>query len=329
VNKRTYIIVNCCHNHNGDSELAEEMLQTAIENGADALKIPLLSPSTCYTSEELEKPSRLKDGSSFGEWLERIQLSKETIASLKKLARGKIDILGAPKDEESLALFEEIGIDGYSIEPTSLTDEPLLKAIAKSKKRTYLSVGACTEEELKKALTLLKGVDFSLLHCIASKPLKAEDAHLSLIAHLKKYCQEVGFNDYENGIALAPVAVALGATIIEKRFTMDRSLEGFDQNSSLEPIGLRKMIRDVRKAEKARDEIQNGRPLFPSEMELFDQEVKTLAATRKIDKGEKLTAEMLTLKAPNKGLLPHMLPELLGKRSSRILSLMNTSPSPK
>jgi N,N'-diacetyllegionaminate synthase len=187
--------------------------------------------------------------------------------------------------------------------------------MSKTTKTIVMSAGMMTEDELRRALAVLKDNDLVLLYCISCYPMKPEDANLRLIEWLKQFGRPVGWSDHEVGISVAPIAVALGARVVEKHFTLNRALPGFDHAMSLEPVGLKKCIRDIRKVGQAVKGLSSHREVLPCELKCFDQKRPTICSTRPIRRGESITRDMLTTKAPNRGLSPRFIPEILGNEA--------------
>jgi sialic acid synthase SpsE len=220
-----------------------------------------------------------------------------------------------PFDLPSCRQLHELGVDAYKVAGFSISDIPLLKEISKTDKTIILSVGACTDDEVHRAIEILKKNDLVLLHCISAYPMKPEDANLGLLQWLKQFGFPVGWSDHEVGITLSPVAVALGARVIERHYTLNRAMPGFDHAMSLEPTGLKKVIRDIRKVEAALRGLRNHREILPCELKSFDQKRKSLVSTCAIRKGEVFTREMLTTKGPNRGLSPRFIDDIVGREA--------------
>ncbi len=313
----TYIIAEAGNNHNGEVEKAFKLVDIAIDAGCDAVKFQKRDVDLMMTKEYMDRPF-----TNFHEWgdtyrkvREHIELGMEEFKKIKKYCKGKIDFIVTPFDIPSLNFLEKLGVDAYKIASFSVTDIPLLEVVAKTKKSVIVSLGMATENNILDVIEVLKDVDLALLHCISCYPMEAKDAHLRLISWLKKFGFPVGFSDHENGISLGGPAVTLGARFLEKHFTIDRTLPGFDHATSLEPLGLKRYVRNVRKTEQALSELKDRREILPCELKCFDTKIKSIVSTREIKKGTIITRDMLTIKAPNRGLPPRYIPQVVGKKA--------------
>lgn len=281
----TFIIAEIGINHNGSVTIAKQLIDLAIKNGCQAVKFQKRTIETVYTAEELAK-SRVFDNSFMihaGERAERYgkdPLRKEDRARLAKDSNNTtngdlkrilefgfdeyrdIDIYckekdimwtASPWDEASVAFLERFNVPFYKIGSASLTDSGLLKTIKKTGKPVVLSTGMSTIEQVKKALEFLNGSPTAILHCVSTYPSKDEELNLRMIEELQKKFPEnvIGYSGHENGSTLAVCAVALGASIIERHITIDRTMPGSDQAASLEPFRLELMVVNIRRLERA------------------------------------------------------------------------------
>jgi N-acetylneuraminate synthase len=281
----TFIVAEIGINHNGSVAIAKQLVDLAVKNGCQAVKFQKRTIETVYTAEELAKP-RVFDGSFMihaGERAERYghdPLSKEDRARLAKdptnttngdlkrilefgLAEYRdIDVYckekgimwtASPWDEASVAFLETFNVPFYKIGSASLTDAGLLKAIKKTGKPVVLSTGMSNMEQVRKAVELLKGSPMALLHCVSTYPSKDEELNLRMIKVLQKEFPTIaiGYSGHENGSTLAVCAVAIGACIIERHITLDRTMPGSDQAASLEPFRLELMVGNIRRLERA------------------------------------------------------------------------------
>ncbi|MBX3441625.1 MAG: N-acetylneuraminate synthase family protein [Planctomyces sp.] len=315
----TYVMAEAGNNHNGSVELAKEMVDVAVECGADAIKLQKRDVPSMQTTEFLDRPFSVPGAEEWGDTYrkvrEHIELDADQMAELRDYCKGRIDFVCTPFDIPSVRVLEDIGVDAYKVAAFTVTDLPVLEELSRTSKTIIMSAGMVTEDELRRALEILRNNDLILLHCISCYPMKPEDANLRLIEWLKKFGRPVGWSDHEVGISLAPIAVALGARVIEKHYTLNRALPGFDHAMSLEPAGLKKCIRDIRKVEAAMKGLSSHREVLPCELKCFDQKRPTVCSTRAIRRGEMFTRDMLTTKAPNRGLAPRFIPEIVGKEA--------------
>lgn len=318
---QSYIIGEVGNNHNGEMEKAFKMIDLAVEAGCNAIKFQKRHMPSVWTKEVLNKEfvspwQNMPEewGRTYGEIREAIELKIENFKELREYCRGKIDFGITPFDLTSLRQCDELDVDYFKVAGFSITDIPLLEELAKRGKPIIISCGMCTEKEIVDTLKALEGCpDIVLMHCVSSYPMGVEDANMRLITWLKRFGYSVGFSDHSTGISLGPIAVTLGAMFHEKHFTLDRTLPGFDHSFSLEPTGLKKWVRDIRKAEKALKGLSTHREVLPAEMKAFEEKRASVAAVRDIKKGEVITREMLTCKCPNIGLPPKQIPDIVGK----------------
>lgn len=281
----TFIIAEIGINHNGSVAIAKQLIDLAVKNGCQAVKFQKRTIETVYTAEELAK-FRAFDASFMihaGERAKRYgqdPLSKEDRARLAKdpsdttngdlkrilefgLAEYRdIDVYckekgimwtASPWDEASVAFLETFNVPFYKVGSASLTDAGVLKAIRKTGKPVALSTGMSTMEQVHKAVELLKGGPTAILHCVSTYPSKDEELNLRMIGVLQKEFPAIpiGYSGHENGSTLAVCAAALGACIIERHITLDRTMPGSDQAASLEPFRLELMVGNIRRLERA------------------------------------------------------------------------------
>lgn len=310
-----FIIAEAGVNHNGNLAMALKLVDAAVDCGADAIKFQKRNLSKIYPEELLNNPNS-------AEWsfqymlpiLKETELSFDDFREIKDhCAARKIMFLCTPWDEDSLVFLETLGTPAYKVSSADLINIPLLDRIAATGKPLILSTGMAIEKEVDVTVNYLKlkNIKFAILHCVSTYPAPFENLNLSYIQVLKKYGVPIGYSSHERGIAMPIVALTLGAAIIEKHITLDRSLPGPDHPASLEPAGLSKMVRDIRNAEKAM-----GRPVKNiSTMEMMNRQVlrKSIVATCSIKKGTVFSAAMVRVTGPGKGISPQRMPELLGK----------------
>lgn len=281
----TFIIAEIGINHNGSVAIAKQLVDLAVQNGFQAVKFQKRTIETVYTAEELAK-QRVFDESFMihaGERAERYgqdplrpedreRLSKDstntTNGDLKRILEfglaeyQDIDTYckekgimwsASPWDEASVAFLETFNVPFYKVGSASLTDAGLLKAIKKTGKPVVLSTGMSTMEQVHRAVELLKGSPIVLLHCVSTYPSKDEELNLRMIETLQKEFPTIpiGYSGHENGSTLAVCAVALGACIVERHITIDRTMPGSDQAASLEPFRLELMTGNIRRLERA------------------------------------------------------------------------------
>ncbi|MGD0750455.1 MAG: N-acetylneuraminate synthase family protein [Anaerolineales bacterium] len=318
----TYIIAEIGVNHNGIPQLAFELIDIAVEAGADAVKFQKRNLRTLY-------PKKYLDNVNAGEKslryllpiLQKVELPDSTYQEIVKYCKKKgITFLCSPFDRESADFLETLDVPAYKVASADLTNLPLIDHLVKKKKPLILSTGMSRPDEVDFTVKFLKerNVQFALLHCNSTYPAAFEDINLRYMDQLRKYNVPVGYSGHERGIAVSMVAAALGANILERHITLDRAMDGPDHAASLEPQGFKKMVRDIHLVTLA---LGTGEEKFFSRGEILNRETlaKSLVAARQIEPGEIITDEMITVKGPGLGLSPQRYPELLGRRSERVV----------
>lgn len=317
----TYIIAEIGINHNGILEYALKLIDIAVDSGADAVKFQKRQLDKIYPKRLIDDPNADEKGFQYMiPFLREMELSDDEYRRIVEYCRDKgITFLCSAWDTESADFLESLGMPAYKIASPDMTNLPLLEHVAAKGKPLIVSTGMSTFEEVKITVEFLKGLgaEFALLHCNSTYPCPFEDINLRFMDTLRQFGVPVGYSGHERGIATSTVAAALGACIIERHITLDRTMEGPDHAASLEPQGLRKMIRDIRQMEAA---MGTGEKYF-SQGEVLNREIlgKSLVAVCSIRKGETITRDMIAVKCPGKGLSPQRLNELLGRVAVRDL----------
>jgi sialic acid synthase SpsE/sugar phosphate isomerase/epimerase len=314
-----FVIAEAGINHNGSVDMALQLVDLAADAGADAVKFQKRDLKELY-------PRRLLDDHNSEEWafhyllpvLEQTELTSDEFRRIRDrcIERG-IQFMCTPWDTSSLSLLEELAVQLYKISSADLVNLPLLDAVAATGKPMILSTGMATLHEIGRTVNHLErlGASFALLHCVSAYPAPFESLNLRFLETLKGFGVPVGYSGHERGIAMPIVALALGASIIEKHITLDRTLPGPDHPASLEPTGIEHLVRDIRNAEAALG--RNDKQL--TTIELLNRQVlrKSLVAATDLPRGTVVTAEMVTAIGPGKGLSPQRLEELLGVQLDR------------
>lgn len=315
---KTIIIAEAGVNHNGSIELAKKMIEVSKEAGADYIKFQTFISENLVTqnAEQAEYQKKEQKNTSQLEMLKTLELTQKNFVELAEYCK-KIGIgfLSTPFDLDSIEFLKGVSMDYWKIPSGEITDYPYLDAIARDKKNIILSIGMSTLEEVSAALKILEQYEkkqVSILHCNTEYPTPYEDVNLNVIPMLKeKYKCPVGYSDHTVGIEVPIAAVAMGAEIIEKHFTLDRNMEGPDHKASLEPRELSTMIKAIRNIEKAIGISQ--KIVTPSEKKNIDVVRKSIVAKTIIQKGERFTEENITTKRPGTGISPMRWNEILGK----------------
>lgn len=310
--KRTYIIAEAGVNHNGNIVLAHKMIDVAVETGADAIKFQTAIPELVMTrfvgKAKYQKENTGSDESQL-DMCKRIHLPLDAYGELKKHAdECGIEFLSAPFDMVSIDELERIGVSKFKIPSGEITNKPYLQKIGSLKKPVILSTGISTLGDIETAVGILvdsgqKRESIVLLHCTTQYPAPYASVNLNAMITMRdSFKLSIGYSDHTIGNEVSMAAVALGAMIIEKHFTLDRNMEGPDHIASMEPDELKNLVRQIRNIDEAMgDGIKK-----PSGHEIENQDIvrKSIVALRHINKGELLTAENITTKRPGSGLSP-------------------------
>jgi sialic acid synthase SpsE len=313
-----YIAAEIGNNHNGELEIAKNLIEAAIECGADAVKFQKRDINSLMTKELKNQPYLKYDsfGSTYGEHREKLELSEEDWYRLFNFAKKLgIDFYAAPFDFKSADFLDELGIPCFKITSFDVTNLPFIDYVCKKGKPVILSAGMCNFEELDEAMETIKknGNDVVLLHCISAYPFDNPLANLRMIPKLKeRYNVPVGYSGHEkSGFAVSFGARLIGACMIERHFTLDRTMRGPDHAASLEPKGLAELIKNVRKLEEALGD--GEKRILDIEMPIREKMAKSIVSTRYIRAGEVIRREDLSVKCPGTGLKPKYVDALVGK----------------
>lgn len=319
-----FVIAEIGNNHNGDLALAKELVEQAVWAGADCVKFQMRDMDSLYRNAGDADDISEDLGSQYVmDLLSRFQLKRDELAAMFDYCRERGVIpLCTPWDAESVAFLEQYGVAAYKVASADLTNHDLLRQIAATGKPMLCSTGMSSEQEIKAAANLLlrKGAQVILLHCNSAYPAPFKDINLRYMRRLQEISTyPVGYSGHERGCHIALAAVALGAKVIEKHFTLDRSLEGNDHKISLLPEEFRSMVEGIREVEAA---LGNGGGRALSQGELINREclAKSIVINQPLKKGQMITAAMLEVKSPGKGLPPYKKDKLIGQAARRDLS---------
>ena len=271
-----YIIAEIGINHNGDIEIAKQLMDVAVETGCDAVKFQKRTPEICVPEEQKSIPRETPWGSmTYFEYKKRIEFEQKEFEQIDSYAKKiGIDWFASPWDVPSVDFLESFNVPCQKIASACLTDSELLTAINKTKTTTILSTGMSSMQEIDKAVSLLSGVPLAIAQATSTYPAEASELNLRAIqTFAEKYNVPVGYSGHERGLQVTIAAVALGATFIERHITLDRSMWGTDHSASLEPEGLKKLVRDIRIIELA---------LGDGKKKVYDSEIPIRAKLRRV-----------------------------------------------
>ena len=324
--QKTFIIGEAGVNHNGSLDTAMQMVDAAVAAGADAVKFQTFKAEKIITVSApkagYQKETTGPDESQL-EMVRKLELNETAHKKLFRYCNNKgILFLSSPFDLESIDLLNRLGMQIFKIPSGEITNLPYLRKLGVLKKKVIMSTGMAVLGEIEDALLVLIRAgtapeDITVLHCNTEYPTPFKDVNLRAMVTIKAAFPgiQVGYSDHTPGIEVPIAAVALGARVIEKHFTLDRNMEGPDHRASLEPNELKAMVYAIRNIEKA----LGSRVKKPSPSELKNKTIgrKSIVATKDIKKGEVFTGENLTLKRPGTGISPMRWDEMIGKRANR------------
>ena len=319
-NHKPFIVAEMSGNHNQSKENAFKIVDAAAKSGADAIKLQTYTAET-MTLNLKDKEFFISDKKSLwkGQTLSELYSKGSTPWDWHKeiinyANNKKIICFSTPFDNSSVDFLETLNIPIYKIASFELTDLPLIKKVAQTKKPIIISTGMGSIDEIKDAVNIVKqsGNDFILLKCTSTYPAKAIDSNVLTIPELKKIFNcEVGLSDHTKGIGTAIAAVSHGACLIEKHFTLDRKLGGIDSDFSLEPHELKSLVIETRQAHKSLGKIFIG-PTKSEELSLKYR--RSLYCSKDIKKGSKVTKNNIKSIRPGFGISPKYYDELIGKK---------------
>jgi len=315
-----YVIAEAGVNHNGSIQIAKELVDIAADSGADAVKFQKRKLKETYVEDIVDDPAIAEMGVEYTvSNLKDVLLTDEQYREVAEYCDQQgIQFLCSPWDVDSVDYLEDIDIPVYKVGSPDMTNFVLIERLLETGKPLLLSTGMSEEKEIERTVEFLRerNADFGLLHCRSTYPAPFHNLNLDFMNELKRqYDVPVGYSGHERGIAVSTAAVAMGASVIERHFTLSRDMEGPDHSASLEPQGLEKLVRDIRNIEESQ-----GVPRRYMTRGEYNNRVslsKSLVSTGEIQEGEEIGREDLTAKSPAKGISPQELYTVVGKRVQR------------
>ena len=310
-----FVIAEAGINHNGDTEIARELVDAAAEAGADAIKF-----QTHFPEHEMLRGGATAAyvGESLFDLLTRTALSRDAHYELRDRAAAKgILFLSTPFSREAADFLDGLGLPAFKTGSGELTNLPLQRHIARKGKPMIISTGMSTPEEIDRTVQAVRaeGASFALMHCTSTYPTPYEHVQLGCIGWLRAlYGVPVGFSDHTLGSFMAFAAIAGGANLFEKHFTISRSLPGPDQEGSMEPAELRELVRGIRAIEQARGATKQ---IQPGEQEVRNMALHSVVSVRDIAAGATLKAEDVWVKRPGTGIPARQLGDVVGRVAKR------------
>lgn len=318
-NSKTFIIAEAGVNHNGSMEIAKKLVDVAVEAGVDAVKFQTFKTNKLILNN-IEKAPYQKNTTNASEnqyeMLKRLEVSKEQNKELMMYCKEKgILFLSTPFEKDSLDELDELGVPAFKIAATDLTNIQFLRQVASKGKPIILSAGMCYLEEVKMALEAIEKInkDVIVLQCTANYPIQDEEANIKVVQTLRnEFDILVGYSDHSQGVGASPYAVALGAKVIEKHFTLDRNMEGPDHKASVTPDELKRLVQDIRRVEKY---LGDGVKMPTSSEQMTRKSLqKCLVAAKDIQEGEQFTNENVVAKRTGgQGISALYFDEVIGK----------------
>ena len=319
-----YVIAEAGVNHDGSFKDAKRLIKEAKKAGADAIKFQTFKADNLVrkTSPKAEYQKKERFRESQYEMLKRLELSFNDFKKLKEYAESmSIDFMSTPFDIESLEFLVSIGVKKLKISSGEITNKPLLQKVASKKLPTILSTGMSDLKDVNNAVNILKknGLNLNkltILHCNTDYPSNFQDINLNAMDTIsKKFGVKVGYSDHTLGSEVALGAVALGASVIEKHFTLDKNRMGPDHSASLNPEELKKFVTSLKNLKIALGDSRKKPSM--SEIKNIIPSRKSIVAQKSIKKGEIFSEENLTCKRPAKGISPMHWNKIIGRKSDK------------
>ena len=316
---KVFVIAEIGNNHNGSYELALEMIDAANEAGADCVKFQMRNMSSVYRKKSLAKQGEDLGTEYVLDLLERFQLSQDEHKKVAKYCEDKgVLYMCTPWDSDSINILEELGVQAYKVASADLTNLPLIENLISTRKPLILSTGMSSVHEIKITTNFLnsRGAEFALLHCNSTYPAPFHDINLNWIKNLRDIHPLIGYSGHERGIAVTLAAVGLGAKIVERHFTFDRSMEGPDHAASLEASEFKALVTGIREIEEA---LGDGLERTISQGEMINREnlAKSVVASTDLVKGTVIGPQHLKVLSPGQGLSAQNYEQLLGRTVQR------------
>lgn len=328
MSEHVLIIAEAGVNHNGSLEIAKKLVDSAADAGVDIIKFQTFNSKNLVSKSarmaEYQQKNTGHDESQYA-MLKKLELSVEDhLELIRHCNECGIRFFSTAFDMESIDFLHSLHMGLWKIPSGEITNYPYLKKIASYQEPVILSTGMCNLEDIEASLDVLlkegcKKQDVTILHCNTEYPTPYSDVNLRAMLEIeKKFGTKIGYSDHTNGIEVPIAAVAMGACVIEKHFTLDRNMEGPDHKASLEPNELKKMVESIRNIESA---LGTGHKVVsPSEKKNIEIARKSIVAARDIAKGEILSENNLTVKRPGNGISPMRWNEVIGTVAIRDFS---------
>jgi N-acetylneuraminate synthase/sialic acid synthase len=313
-----YVIAEIGHNHQGSLDTAKELFKQATACGVSAVKLQKRDNFALYTKALYDKPYDNENsfGATYGEHREFLEFNEDQYVELQGVAAElAVDFFATAFDFPSADLLEGIGVPAFKMASGDLRNTPLLTYVAKFGKPMVISTGGGTIDDVKRAHDAIMPINQQLciMQCTAGSPAEFAELDLRVIATYREMFPDVvvGYSGHDNGIAMPVAAYVLGARVIEKHFTLNRAMKGTDHKFSLEPVGMRKMVRDLTRVRVA---LGDGRKkVYPTERDPITKMSKKIVAARDLSVGHVLVEDDFALKSPGDGVPPYEMYAMIGQ----------------
>ena len=323
-NSDCFVIAEIGHNHQGSLEICKQLFKAAKECGVDAVKLQKRDNKKLFTKDSYNTVYNSENafGLTYGLHREALEFNKEQYKQLQVYAK-KIGLIffATAFDFYSVDFLNDLDMSAFKIASGDLTHIPLLKYIAQTGKPIIMSTGGAELEDVKRAQKAIMSINphLAILQCTASYPSDFSELDLHVISSYREHFPEnvIGFSAHDNGIAMSVAAYVLGARIVEKHFTLNRVMKGSDHVFSLEPIGMRRLVRDLRRVKTSLGD--GKKKLYESEKQNIIKMRKKIVASHNLKKGHILKQHDFVYKSPGDGLQPYHVQNLLGKKLKRAL----------
>lgn len=324
MNNKTFIIAEAGVNHNGDINIAKKLIEKAAEAGVDAVKFQSFKADKLVSKNAKKAEYQIQNTGNNEEnqymMLKKLELSYEDhLELIEHCKKNEILFLSSAFDLESIELLIGLNIPLFKVPSGEIDNVPYLRKIAESGKKVIISTGMCNMEDIEFAINVIKNSgakDITILHCNTEYPTPMEDVNLKAMLEIEEVFKlPIGYSDHTLGIEVPIAAVALGATVIEKHFTLDRNMEGPDHIASLEPNELKEMVKSIRNIEKALG--SKKKSLSNSEAKNVAIARKSLVCSKKIRKGEEFNSDNIIAKRPGGGISPKEWDVVIGSKAKR------------
>ncbi len=314
-----FIIAEIGHNHQGSLEKARQLFKAAAECGVDAVKLQKRDNKTLFTKAAYNKPYENENsfGATYGEHREALEFGKAEYVELQKYAKDLgVIMFSTAFDMPSADFLSDLNMPLYKIASGDLKNTPLLKHVANIGKPMIISTGGANMEDVQRAYDAIMPINkqLAILQCTSSYPAEHHDLNLRVIETFRRQFPEtvIGLSDHENGIAMATASYILGMRIVEQHFTINHTWKGTDQVFSLEPIGMKKLVRDLR---HVREALGDGvKRVLPNEVGPISKMGKKLVAKQNLLAGHVLSAADIAIKSPGDGLPPYEFDKVVGRK---------------